>query len=310
MGKILAVCVSGARGVPKRPVDGARFVEGWGIEGDAHAGCWYRQVSLLSLEKVDAFRAAGAQVDFGDFGENIVAEGLDFAALPVGSLLHIGGAVLELTQIGKECHSRCPIFERMGDCIMPREGVFARVVRSGAVSAGDEITASPPDPALRRAAVVTLSDKGAAGERADESGPLAAKLLSDAGYRIDEELLLPDDREAIERELIRLCDGRQFHLVVTTGGTGFSPRDVTPEATLAVAERNAPGIAEAIRAYSLSITPRAMLSRGAAVIRGGTLIVNLPGSPKAVREALEYILPTLGHGIGVLRGTAGECARK
>lgn len=256
-----------------------------------------------------AFQAKGAQVKFGAFGENLVVEGFDFRALPVGARFTCGDVILEMTQIGKECHDHCAIYQAVGECIMPREGVFAKVVRGGVLRVGDELTMTPPDPQVRRAAVVTLSDKGFRGERADESGPLAAKLLAQAGYEVAEELLLPDEEGVIRRELIRLADARQCHLVLTTGGTGFSPRDVTPEATLAVASRNAPGIAEAIRAYSLSITPRAMLSRGASVIRNGTLIVNLPGSPKAVREALEYLLPTLAHGVDILRGKANEGRR-
>lgn len=309
MSKIKAICISEKKGTQKHPVDSANLVEDWGIEGDAHAGHWHRQVSLLSFEKVEAFRARGARVDFGAFGENLVVEGFDFRALPVGTRFQCGGVLLEMTQIGKECHTHCAIYQVMGDCIMPREGVFARVIQGGELHVGDELTLLPPDPAVRRAAVVTLSDKGSRGERADESGPLLARLLAEAGYEVVEELLLPDEQGRIQTELIRLSDGRQCHLVLTTGGTGFSPRDVTPEATLAVATRNAPGIAEAIRAHSMTITPRAMLSRGASVLRNGTLIVNLPGSPKAAREGLEYILPALGHGLDILRGTTGECAR-
>lgn len=309
MSKIKAICISEKKGTQKHPVDSANLVEDWGIEGDAHAGHWHRQVSLLSFEKVEAFRARGARVDFGAFGENLVVEGFDFRSLPVGTRFQCGGVLLEMTQIGKECHAHCAIYQVMGDCIMPREGVFARVIRGGELHVGDELTLLPPDPAVRRAAVVTLSDKGSRGERADESGPLLARLLAEAGYEVVEELLLPDEQGRIQTELIRLSDGRQCHLVLTTGGTGFSPRDVTPEATLAVATRNAPGIAEAIRAHSMTITPRAMLSRGASVLRNGTLIVNLPGSPKAAREGLEYILPALGHGLDILRGTTGECAR-
>ena len=309
MSKIKAICISEKKGTQKHPVDSANLVEDWGIEGDAHAGHWHRQVSLLSFERVEAFRARGARVDFGAFGENLVVEGFDFRALPVGTRFQCGGVLLEMTQIGKECHTHCAIYQVMGDCIMPREGVFARVIQGGELHVGDELTLLPPDPAVRRAAVVTLSDKGSRGERADESGPLLARLLAEAGYEVVEELLLPDEQGRIQTELIRLSDGRQCHLVLTTGGTGFSPRDVTPEATLAVATRNAPGIAEAIRAHSMTITPRAMLSRGASVLRNGTLIVNLPGSPKAAREGLEYILPALGHGLDILRGTTGECAR-
>ena len=150
--------------------------------------------------------------------------------------------------------------------------------------------------------IVTLSDKGSRGEREDLSGP---KIQEVVFYRI-----LPDDQPAIEKELCRLTDEEHCALVLTTGGTGFSVRDVTPEATLAVADRVAPGIAEAIRAYSLTITPRAMLSRAASAIRKQTLIVNLPGSPKAVEESLTYILSSLGHGLDILLGEDGECARK
>lgn len=159
-----------------------------------------------------------------------------------------------------------------------------------------------------RVAIVTLSDKGYRGERIDESGPLIRELVEAAGYKAVQLVLLPDEQEMIEKELICLCDNEQVDLILTTGGTGFSARDCTPEATLAVSTRNAPGIAEAMRYASLRITPRAMLSRGVSVLRGRTLIVNLPGSPKAVRENLEYILSTLPHGLEVLRGVAGDCA--
>lgn len=308
MSTIKAICLSEKKGTQKHTVPAARLVEDWGLEGDAHAGHWHRQVSLLSFEKIEAFRTKGADVAFGAFGENLVVEGYDFRSLPVGTRFQCGDALLEMTQIGKECHTHCAIYQVMGECIMPHEGVFAKVLKGGDIRVGDELVMLPPDPAVRRAAVVTLSDKGAKGERADESGPVLAKLLTEAGYEVVEELLIPDEQSRIQMELIRLSDGRQCHLVLTTGGTGFSPRDVTPEATLAVATRNAPGIAEAIRAYSMTITPWAMLSRGASVIRNGTLIVNLPGSPKAAREGAEYILPALGHGLDILRGTAGECA--
>lgn len=156
------------------------------------------------------------------------------------------------------------------------------------------------------AAVVTLSDKGFAGEREDVSGAIIKEMLTNDGYIVKETLLLPDDFEQISENLIKLSD-MGINLIVTTGGTGFSKRDVTPEATISVGERAAPGIAEAIRAHSLAITGRAMLSRGASVIRGDSVIVNLPGSPKAVRESLEYILPHLEHGIEILTGQAKEC---
>lgn len=158
--------------------------------------------------------------------------------------------------------------------------------------------------------IVTLSDKGSRGEREDLSGPKIQELLPDDRYEVVSYRILPDEQPAIEKELCRLADEERCALVLTTGGTGFSVRDVTPEATLAVADRAAPGIAEAIRAYSLTITPRAMLSRAASAIRKQTLIVNLPGSPKAVEESLTYILSSLGHGLDILLGEDGECARK
>lgn len=158
-----------------------------------------------------------------------------------------------------------------------------------------------------RTAVVTLSDKGYAGEREDKSGPLIREMIEKEGYEAAEMLLLPDDQKRIEEKLIELCDEKKMDLILTTGGTGFSPRDCTPEATLSVATKNAPGIAEAMRYASLQITPRAMLSRGASVIRGGTLIINLPGSPKAVKENLECILSSLPHGLEIMKGMTGEC---
>ena len=159
-----------------------------------------------------------------------------------------------------------------------------------------------------RAAIITLSDAGYAGRREDKSGPVIRALLEEAGYAVVYTALLPDGVEPLAGELKRLCDGDIADLVLTTGGTGFSPRDLTPEATRAVTERPAPGIAEAMRWNSLRITPRAMLSRGEAGIRKGALIVNLPGSPKAARECLEFILPALGHGLEILKGSAGNCA--
>lgn len=160
-----------------------------------------------------------------------------------------------------------------------------------------------------KAAVVTLSDKGYAGEREDKSGPLICEIIAKEGYDIEQTILLPDEKAEIKKCLCTLCDEYSIDIVFTTGGTGFAERDCTPEATMEVAERNAPGIAEAMRLASLKITPRAMLSRGVSVIRGKTLIINLPGSPKAVRENLEAVLPTLDHGLAILTGRAGECAR-
>ena len=308
-GTIRAVCISLEKGTVKRPVEKGILIKDHGIENDAHAGKWHRQVSLLSRESVEAFNRRGADVTDGDFGENLLVEGIDLKRLPVGTVLKSGTAVFRVTQIGKECHSDCEIRRRTGDCIMPREGVFAEVLEGGEIRPGDVLTAELPDPDRPfRAAVITLSDKGARGERQDESGPAAVEMLTDAGYEVIETLLLPDEPERLKKELCRLADQRQADLVITSGGTGFSPRDRTPEATTAVSDRNAPGIAEYIRMRSMEMTKRGMLGRGVSVIRKGTLIINLPGSPKAVRESLGLILDTLDHGLKVLRNGVSDCA--
>ena len=311
MGKVIAVCTSERRGIQKKDVNAGYFSVGWGIDGDAHAGHWHRQVSLLSADKIAAFNEKGAGVVPGAFGENLVVEGFDFRALPVGTLLRCGDVLLEMTQIGKECHSHCEIYKKMGDCIMPREGVFARVLEPGEIRVGDEMVIQPRSGVRPwQAAVITLSDKGARGEREDKSGPAIAERLEKSGYEVVERLLLADDQAALKAALIRLCDQRQLDLILTTGGTGFSPRDTTPEATLAVATRLAPGIAEAIRAESLKITKHAMLSRGASVIRGKTLIINLPGSPKACMESMDVFMDAIPHAMGLLRNEVQDCARK
>ncbi|SBV96369.1 Molybdenum cofactor synthesis domain protein [uncultured delta proteobacterium] len=136
-GTIAAVCISEKKGTAKRPVDSATLIEGHGLEHDAHAGNWHRQVSLLSLEKIEDFKKRGAIVRYGDFGENLVVSGIDFVTLPVGTLLTAGDVLLEISQIGKECHTRCAIYHSMGECIMPTQGVFAKVLRGGVLKAGD-----------------------------------------------------------------------------------------------------------------------------------------------------------------------------
>lgn len=137
MGKVMAVCTSPAKGTQKKDVQKALFIEDFGIDGDAHAGKWHRQVSLLSVEKIEEFRNRGAEVAFGAFGENLVVEGIDFKTLPIGTKFQCNDVVLELTQIGKQCHHGCEIFQKMGDCIMPREGVFTKVLKGGEIQTGD-----------------------------------------------------------------------------------------------------------------------------------------------------------------------------
>ena len=139
MGEIKGICISEKRGTQKHEVERAEFVEDWGIKGDAHAGKWHRQVSLLSYEKIEDFRKRGAEVAFGAFGENVIVEGYDFRNLPVGTRFQCGDVLLEMTQIGKECHSHCEIYKKMGECIMPKQGVFTKVIHGGVIHPGDEL---------------------------------------------------------------------------------------------------------------------------------------------------------------------------
>ena len=311
MGKILAICISKQRGVQKKPINEAKVIADWGIEHDAHGGDWHRQVSLLSADKIEDFRKNGVRVGYGAFGENLVVSGLDFAKLSVGTLLRAGEVLLEMTQIGKECHAHCAVYHQVGDCIMPREGVFAKVLTGGVLHPGDELGIEErKGNRPYRAAVITLSDKGSRGERIDESGPVIVGELEKRGFEITETLLLPDDEEQLKKQLVRLSDQRRLDIIITTGGTGFAPTDITPEATLAVADRLVPGIAEAIRAESMRQTKRAIYSRAVSVLRKKTLIVNLPGSPKACRECLAVFMDTVAHPLDLLRYGASDCAEK
>ena len=138
-GVVRAICISRRRGVQKTAVPEARLIEQWGIEGDAHAGQWHRQVSLLTVESIEKIRRKGIEVGPGDFAENIVTEGVDLLPVAIGDRIELGQARLEVTQIGKECHSRCAIYEQAGDCVMPREGIFARVLKGGEIKVGDSI---------------------------------------------------------------------------------------------------------------------------------------------------------------------------
>ena len=143
MGKVIAVCTSERKGIQKTSVPEIKVIENWGIEGDTHAGKWHRQISLLGIQSIDLMRAKGADVNPGDFAENITVEGLVLYELPVGTKLNVGdGIVLEVTQIGKECHSGCEIQKQVGSCIMPTQGIFARVLTGGKIRVGDEVTVS------------------------------------------------------------------------------------------------------------------------------------------------------------------------
>lgn len=311
MGNVVGICISSERGTAKQPVKQAEFVKGFGIKGDAHGGNWHRQVSILPLDKIEDARKCGIDIRYGDFGENLVADGIDFENMRVGTKIRIGDVILKMTQQGKSCHTECEIGKRIGECIMPKNGVFFEVIKSGTVSEGDKIEVlgvSENEPFT--AAVITLSDSALSGEREDISGKVLAEILEENGYTVIEKVILSDDLEPLKKKLCYFADQRQVDVIFTTGGTGFSRRDNAPEAVIAVCDRMADGISEAIRAHSMNITKKAMLSRGKSGIRKNTLIINLPGSPAAVRESLDAVLGSLEHGIEVLKGRAHNCARE
>ncbi len=304
MAEIVAVCTSAKKSERKKNVGESLLIKDQGLKGDAHAGFAHRQVSLLAEESIAKMTEKGLDVGPGDFAENLTTTGIDLVSLPIGTRLQAGPeAILRVTQIGKECHDRCAIYYQAGDCVMPREGIFAEVLLGGKIRVGDGLEIKNS----YRFGVITASDKGACGEREDLSGPAVSKILLPWGDVIDR-VIVPDNRTAIAKVLLDMVS-KEVDAIFTTGGTGMSPRDFTPEATLDVVDRLVPGIAEAIRRETAAATAKAMLSRGVAGISGSTLIVNLPGSPKAVAECLAVLTPVLDHALETVSGRGGECAR-
>lgn len=313
MGRVESLCVSSKKGERKVPVPRAKFIASHGIESDAHAGTWHRQVSLLGADDVDGVRRRGMpDLAPGDFAENAVLSGVDLGSLGLGSRVRLGqDVIIAVTQIGKTCHTACKIRQITGDCIVPRRGLFASVERGGEVAVGDPVDIeSRVGRGVWQAVVLTISDRCSRGDARDTAGPAVAAALRDAlGAHLFAAEIVPDEKERIVQRLKHFCDGHSIDLVLTVGGTGFSPRDVTPEATLEVIHRLAPGLDEAMRRASSQISPHALLSRGVSGIRNSTLIVNLPGSERAATENLGTISSALPHGLAKLRGDPSDCGR-
>ncbi|MDP6490626.1 MAG: molybdopterin-binding protein [Kiritimatiellia bacterium] len=312
-GRIDAICLSARKGERKTPVEQARLVAQQGFEGDAHAGDWHRQVSLLAAGDVDDMKAKGLpDLKAGDFAENLVVSGIDLYPLGLGSRLRIGNGVeLSVSQLGKTCHAHCAIYHQTGDCIMPRLGVFARVLTGGEIKEGDavEIMECVPRDTLQ-VVVLTISDRCSRGEAEDTAGPAVARRLeAGLGAHLYQLEVIPDEQEQIAARMKHYADGHSIDLVVAVGGTGFSPRDVTPEAVRSVVDRLTPGLDEAMRTASMTKTPRAMLSRSASGICQQTLIMSTPGSERAASESIDAVMPALGHGIKKMKGDPSDCGR-
>jgi len=302
--KILSVNISAQKGTVKRPVDEITLNHN-GVMADAHSGPWHRQVSLLGKESFDRFSLqAGRQLAFGEFAENITTEGIELVKTSPLDRFVGDDVELEITQIGKECHgSSCAIFKEVGNCVMPKEGIFARVIRQGSLKPGDELEYVPR---LLRFQVITLSDRASRGEYEDRSGPRVVELLNhhfDARPRnIEvETIIIPDDAANLSI-LLEKASYEEIDVLITTGGTGIGPRDITVETVRPMLDKEIPGIMEMIRVKYGASKPNALLSRGVAGLMGDTLVYTLPGSVKAVNEYMEEILKTLEHLIYMRHG--------
>ena len=302
--EVKSLNISEKKGSIKVPVNTVELNDS-GIVGDAHAGNWHRQVSLLGIESIEKFsEEKGQKISYGEFAENITTSGgLLYEMKPFDRLT--GEQVeLEVTQIGKKCHGKnCSIFQETGDCIMPTEGIFARVVQCGQLNVGEKLIYKQK---IFHASVITLSDRAYRKEYEDQSGPLITKLLED--YLAKENRLIeskhsiiPDETGVLVQLLTEARD-KGVDLVFTSGGTGIGPRDITPEAVRSVIDKEIPGIMDMIRLKYGIEKPAVLLSRSIAGVMGNTLVFTLPGSPKAVNEYCAEIFPLLNHAFLTIKG--------
>jgi len=306
MGEILTVKslnISEKKGTKKSPVQEVELNE-FGLVGDSHAGSWHRQVSLLGLESYERFvETVGRMLDPGDFAENITTAGVELKDAKILDRFVSDSIELEVTQIGKKCHFGCEIFKEAGACIMPKEGIFCRVINGGMLKPGHQFDYVPRSIHIR---IITLSDRASAGEYEDLSGPEIEKLLTlgfeTTHWRIAvDRILIPDDADQLKK-LIEQSKADGVDVLFTTGGTGIGPRDITPDVVGPMLDRELPGVMEFIRMKHGERLPSALLSRSVAGTMGNMLIYTLPGSVKAVREYTEEILRTLPHSLLMLHG--------
>ncbi len=295
--EVVSVNVSTEKGTIKHP-EKQIVIDDHGVVGDAHAGPWHRQVSVLGRDSVQRFEdVAGRKIAPGEFAENILLTGIDLAEVAVLDRFRIGDVELEVTQIGKKCHGEgCAIFREVGTCVMPKEGIFCRVLHGGTVRPGDKLEYLPKTLAFR---IITLSDRADRGDYSDRSGPRIRELLEEflTGKRWHPAIdlvILPDDADRLRAKLTSAREAG-VDVVITTGGTGIGPRDITPDVVTQFCDKLIPGIMEHIRAKFGAEKPNALLSRSVAGVAGMTLVYALPGSVRAVEEYMGEILKTLEH---------------
>ncbi len=302
--KVLSVNISKEKGTIKLPEDKIQITM-VGVKDDAHAGNWHRQVSMLAKESIDKFSTlAGREISFGEFAENITTEGmLLYKTKPFDRFIS-DEVELEVTQIGKKCHGdNCSIFKEIGNCVMPKEGIFCRVIKGGTLTPGMKLKYFPK---IFNARIITLSDRASSGEYEDRSGPRTTELLLDyfdlIGWRINyENIIIPDNPVKLDL-LLKDAKERNIDLVITTGGTGIGERDITPDVVSFNLDKEIPGIMDMIRIKFGKEKPNALLSRSICGVMGSSLIFTLPGSVKAVNEYMPEILSTLKHMILMLHG--------
>ena len=294
--QVEALNISIEKGTVKKPVNEV-LVTNLGFENDAHAGAWHRQVSLLSAEDVEQFaQSANREMAWGEFAENITTRGLDLSQVAVLDRLVFGDVELEITQIGKACHHGCEIFQEVGACIMPKQGLFARVINGGKLHTGMSGTWIPRKTKIL---IITLSDRAYQGIYEDKSGPTIEQILEENfGPKRDHQeitrLIIPDDPDKLI-ETINAAVADETDLIITTGGTGLGPRDFTPDVTGKLLEKNLTGFMEHIRLKYGAKKTAALLSRGVAGTIKRSFIMNMPGSVRAVTEYTNELLPIWDH---------------
>jgi|LGVE01.1.fsa_nt_gb molybdenum cofactor synthesis domain-containing protein len=303
--EVKSVNISVKKGTIKKPVDKITLSH-VGIAEDAHSGTWHRQLSLLGTESL-AKQAIKAKREFayGEFAENITTEGMEIHLTKPLDMFISENLELQVTQIGKECHSNCEIFREIGDCVMPREGIFCKVVKgyNYELSAGEKFVYHQK---VFKVKLITLSDRASKGEYKDLSGIKLKRRIKDYFTSIDREfatdsIIIPDDEEILET-LIRDTVDQAYDIIITTGGTGIGPRDITPDVVKPMLDKEITGIMELIRVKYGQKKHQALLSRSVAGVINKTLIYTLPGSRKAVAEYMDEITPTIMHSIYMLNG--------
>ncbi len=302
--KIQSLNISEKKGTIKKPCESI-VLNMQGIEGDAHAGNWHRQISILAEESIRKFEEQqGRKVGYGEFAENITTIGFPIHQAHFLDRLVGSDVEIEITQIGKKCHGKkCAISVETGDCIMPIEGVFGRVIKGGKLKVGDTLTYQPK---VFKVKVITLSDRAYQGVYDDLSGAKLVSLSKDwfAKHNLKcevEKIILPDEKALLEKELNKSFE-QDFDIIYTTGSTGIGPRDIAPDVIMQLLDKEIPGVMDLIRLKYGKENSNALISRSVAGVKNKTLVFAIPGSVKAITEYMEEINRILLHSIYMLHG--------